>query len=132
MGSVRDNIMSGDYLPLKTGPYAEQQSQRSYRKAIFGLAVVIVVSIIALNAWSPTQPLAIGGQNVSMQAVVPAETKARRLAIIGAGASGCSAAFFLSRAAREAAAQGFEPIQEIVVYESNGYVGGRAWLAIHY
>ncbi|KAL7412229.1 Prenylcysteine lyase-domain-containing protein [Mrakia frigida] len=50
--------------------------------------------------------------------------KAKRVAIVGAGASGSSAAFFLSRAAREAGLK--DGALEIVVYERNNYIGGRS------
>jgi prenylcysteine oxidase/farnesylcysteine lyase len=46
----------------------------------------------------------------------------KRLAIIGAGASGSSAAFFARRAAREAGV--IEEQLEIVVFEKEDYVGG--------
>lgn len=50
----------------------------------------------------------------------------KRVAIVGGGASGSSAAFFLSRAAREAGIG--EGALEIVVYEKNDYVGGSEYI----
>jgi len=46
----------------------------------------------------------------------------KRVAIVGAGASGSAAAFFLERAAREAGLK--DGALEIVVYERNDYIGG--------
>ncbi|GMK59426.1 hypothetical protein CspeluHIS016_0800320 [Cutaneotrichosporon spelunceum] len=54
--------------------------------------------------------------------------KKRRIAIVGAGASGSSAAFFLARAARVVEAQlglAAGSLLEIVVYDKNDYIGGR-------
>ncbi len=47
----------------------------------------------------------------------------KRVAIIGAGASGSAAAFYLERAAREAGLN--EDDLEIEIFEKEGYVGGR-------
>lgn len=47
----------------------------------------------------------------------------KRIAIVGAGASGSSAAFFLSRAARATHGEG---AVELVVFERDGRVGGRS------
>ena len=56
-------------------------------------------------------------------------TTAKRVAVIGAGASGSSAAWFLTRAADVVAARlGVERhalLDEIVVFEKNKYIGGR-------
>ena len=53
---------------------------------------------------------------------------AKRVAIVGAGASGTSAAWFLNRAAHVVAGRlGVDPsevLAEIVVIDKNGYVGG--------
>ncbi|OWZ79263.1 prenylcysteine oxidase/farnesylcysteine lyase [Cryptococcus neoformans Tu401-1] len=53
----------------------------------------------------------------------------KRIAIVGAGASGSSAAFFLRRAAnvveRRAGLGESSLISDIIVYEKEGYVGGR-------
>lgn len=48
--------------------------------------------------------------------------QSRRVAIVGAGASGASAAFWLERAARAAGLA--EGQMEIVVFERNDYIGG--------
>jgi prenylcysteine oxidase/farnesylcysteine lyase len=56
---------------------------------------------------------------------LPLDAK-KRVAIIGAGASGSAAAFFLERAAREAGLSKDE--LEIVVFEREDYVGGRKCL----
>lgn len=61
--------------------------------------------------------------------VVFAQAKPKRVAIVGAGASGSAAAFFLRRAARvaekRAGVESGELLGEIVVYEQEDYVGGR-------
>nr|XP_019048632.1 hypothetical protein I302_02404 [Kwoniella bestiolae CBS 10118]OCF27562.1 hypothetical protein I302_02404 [Kwoniella bestiolae CBS 10118] len=55
---------------------------------------------------------------------------AKRVAIIGAGASGSAAAFFLNRAARavekKLGVKEGSKLGEIVVFEKEGYVGGRS------
>lgn len=55
----------------------------------------------------------------------------KRIAIVGAGASGSSAAFFLRRAAnvveRRAGLGESSLISDIIVYEKEGYVGGRMY-----
>jgi len=65
---------------------------------------------------------------VASQAVF-AQDQSKRVAIVGAGASGSAAAFFLSRAARIAEQRaGLEPgelLGQIVVYEREERVGGR-------
>lgn len=55
----------------------------------------------------------------------------KRIAIVGAGASGSAAAFFLRRAAnvveRRAGLAESSLISDIIVYEKEGYVGGRMY-----
>ncbi|KAL1412043.1 hypothetical protein Q8F55_003040 [Vanrija albida] len=62
--------------------------------------------------------------------VVFAQPSPKRVAIVGAGASGSAAAWFLSRAARIAEARaGKEPfslLAPVVVYDKESYVGGRS------
>lgn len=58
------------------------------------------------------------------------EPKRRRVAIVGAGASGSAAAFFLARAARQAenrAALPANSLLDIIVYEAEDYIGGREY-----
>jgi prenylcysteine oxidase/farnesylcysteine lyase len=50
-----------------------------------------------------------------------------RVAIVGAGAGGSSAAFWISKAKERFGLQ-----VEIDVYEINGYVGGREFLVLHF
>lgn len=56
-------------------------------------------------------------------------SSSKRIAIIGAGASGSSAAWFVDRAAGVVAdrlgVDKRELVQEIVVFDRNNYVGGR-------
>jgi prenylcysteine oxidase/farnesylcysteine lyase len=59
---------------------------------------------------------------------------AKRVAVIGAGASGTSAAWFLDRAAGEAATRiglnKSQVLSEVVVFDQNDYVGGRTCSAV--
>lgn len=57
-----------------------------------------------------------------------ADFKRKRVAVVGAGASGSAAAFFLARGAREAESRAGLPhgsLLDIVVFEAEDYVGGR-------
>lgn len=69
------------------------------------------------------------GHEATSQPIDATEVRPKRVAIIGAGASGAAAALFMSRAAREAEQQrGMkkgELLGDLVVYEQNDYVGGR-------
>lgn len=76
---------------------------------------------------TPTDPSATSSTAAASSAVVPTHKK-RRIAVVGAGASGSGAAFFLARAARVVEAQLGLPagsLLEIVMYEKNDYIGGR-------
>jgi prenylcysteine oxidase/farnesylcysteine lyase len=59
--------------------------------------------------------------------VTPPEAK-KRVAIIGAGASGSASAFWLERAAREAGLK--EGELELVIFERQPYVGGSGLRAL--
>lgn len=119
--------MPGDYLPLGTGDGRKTKKTTSHKKLFIGLAAALVLLVIVLSGRSQTQSAASNEETVGEEAELHQSSQGKRVAIIGAGASGCSAAFFLSRAAQEAKAKGFKSIQEIVVYESNSYVGGRKY-----
>ncbi|KLT44280.1 hypothetical protein CC85DRAFT_271477 [Cutaneotrichosporon oleaginosum] len=78
------------------------------------------------NATEAAEPPAVSVS--STNATVATTHRKRRIAVVGAGASGSGAAFFLARAARVVEAQlGLAPgsLLEIVVYEKNDYIGGR-------
>lgn len=76
-----------------------------------------------------TQAVFAADHDHTTQPIDAAEVRPKRVAIIGAGASGAAAAMFMSRAAREAEQQrGMkkgELLGDLVIYEKNDYVGGR-------
>jgi prenylcysteine oxidase/farnesylcysteine lyase len=96
------------YTPFSSNPYTAKSDAKALR--------------------SPAYP------SVRQQQVLKAGADAtpRRVAIIGAGASGSSAAWFLDRAAGVVAGRlGKEKRQvlsEIVILEREGHVGGREYL----
>ncbi|GMK54379.1 hypothetical protein CspeluHIS016_0109650 [Cutaneotrichosporon spelunceum] len=80
----------------------------------------------AASALSPLSLVTL--RPIKQELVAPKDLRPRRVAIVGAGASGSAAAFFLSRAAREAESRAGEPrgsLLDIVVYERADYIGGR-------
>ncbi|WVR03358.1 hypothetical protein IAU60_000349 [Kwoniella sp. DSM 27419] len=80
----------------------------------------------------------VGGQGVEVTPSAPAalhegatnQDRPKRVAVVGAGASGSAAAFFLRRAGREVERRlGVEEgsrMGEIVVFDKEGHVGGRS------
>lgn len=84
----------------------------------------------ALSLTSPTEAVKAAQVVLPDQAPldVAEEPKRKRVAIVGAGASGSAAAFFLARAARQAENRAALPpnsLLDIVVYEAEDYIGGR-------
>ncbi|WVQ76257.1 hypothetical protein IAR50_005922 [Cryptococcus sp. DSM 104548] len=77
---------------------------------------------------SPETDLPLDDQEYTLKEGVSNGTP-RRVAIVGAGASGSSAAFFMRRAAHVAERRANLPqgslLGDIIVYEQGGYVGGR-------
>jgi hypothetical protein len=103
---------------------------RIFRRRIFFLVSLVICLALVLGPWHQ--------EHRQLRLVTPVKTSnsrptesltagGKRVAIIGAGASGCSAAFFLARAAAEAQGSNVQGglIEEIVVYESNSFIGGR-------
>ncbi|BEJ12051.1 hypothetical protein CspHIS471_0205110 [Cutaneotrichosporon sp. HIS471] len=87
------------------------------------LATRVAASVTAL---SPLSLINFG--SVKQEFASPNDLRPRRVAIVGAGASGSAAAFFLSRAAREAESRAGAPhgsLLDIVVYDRADYIGGR-------
>lgn len=91
--------------------------------AIRAAASVSALTPLSFVSTAPTQQIFNTTQDL----------RRRRVAVVGAGASGSAAAFFLSRAAREAESRAGAPhgtLLDIVVYERADYLGGRKWLLI--
>ncbi|TXT07375.1 hypothetical protein VHUM_03095 [Vanrija humicola] len=88
---------------------------------------VLPASSASAPARSLTQQQAYAPHQLVLGA---AGTRAKRVAVVGAGASGSSAAWFLTRAARIAEARaGLEAgalLAPVVVYDKEDYVGGRS------
>lgn len=100
-----------------------------------GVVLVALSTLFLLSTWwsssSTSQPQHHSLTSPDLQApeiLAPgtprptAHTGRRRVAVIGAGASGSAAAFFLDRAAKEANAH-----VDVVVYEKNDYIGGSEY-----
>jgi prenylcysteine oxidase/farnesylcysteine lyase len=99
------------------------------------LSLLSLLSTLPLGVWATEH------SNLHHDAVHPeaygypaaqtvfAQNEAKRVAIVGAGASGAAAAFFLRRAARVAEKRAGlmegELLGEVVVYETADWVGGR-------
>jgi prenylcysteine oxidase/farnesylcysteine lyase len=89
------------------------------------LATRVAASVSALP---PRSLLPITPKPTHATIAPPHDLKPRRVAIVGAGASGSAAAFFLARAARETESRADVPhgsLLHIVVYEREDYIGGR-------
>lgn len=105
--------------------------------AVATIVLLVVLPYSALSAHGNPLPVAAAAasQNQAVFAPEPpvlgTEHKPRRVAIVGAGASGSAAAFFLRRAAREAESRaGLEPgslLGDLIVFERESYVGGRGY-----
>ncbi|WWC85730.1 uncharacterized protein L201_000596 [Kwoniella dendrophila CBS 6074] len=120
-----------------------------FRIKIITVSVLLVLSILLVQPFQirhPTIPFLFNQDNeVDITASGPysasnnggnSEQKARRVAIIGAGASGSSAAFFLKRASRVAESRlGLKEgslLDEVVVFDKEGYIGGRTTIVYPY
>lgn len=88
----------------------------------------ILLALVATHV-AAEQDQAVFNNDQTAHPIDTAEVRPKRVAIIGAGASGAAAAMFINRAAREAELQrGMkkgELLGDLVVYEKNDYVGGR-------
>lgn len=93
----------------------------------------ILLALVATQV-AADQDQAVFSNDHTAQPIDAAEVRPKRVAIIGAGASGAAAAMFISRAAREAEQQrGMkkgELLGDLVVYEKSDYVGGRELAAL--
>lgn len=100
-----------------------------------GVVLVALSTLFLLSTWwsssSTSQPQHHSLASPDLQApdiLAPgtpkptAHTGRRRVAVIGAGASGSAAAFFLDRAAKEANAH-----VDVVVYDKKNYIGGSEY-----
>ncbi|TXT11838.1 uncharacterized protein COLE_02248 [Cutaneotrichosporon oleaginosum] len=86
-------------------------------------------AVTSVTAYSPLSFVFFAAKPTHEVFAQPTDLRRRRVAIVGAGASGSAAAFFLSRAAREAESRAGAPrgsLLDIVVYEREDYIGGRS------
>ncbi|WOO80156.1 Farnesylcysteine lyase [Vanrija pseudolonga] len=95
------------------------------------LALFGVLYFPALSAAPPTRtPTPPHLDPYAPHQVVLGQTSPKRVAVVGAGASGSAAAWFLTRAARIAEARAGKPVGSllapVVVYDKEAYVGGRS------
>jgi len=100
------------------------------RLVISGLVLIAIAYLLAYPLKQQYRPrIPSGTYSYPSHPSAHNQTRPKRVAIIGAGASGSAAAFFLSRAARVAENRADLPegslLSEIVVYERERYVGGR-------
>lgn len=89
---------------------------------LFGLCVILSTQAIALKL-----PFNLPFFNnndqaplIDINALLPSSTPPNRVAIVGAGAAGSSAAFWIAKAKER-----FGLDIEVDVYEKNDYIGGR-------
>jgi len=87
--------------------------------------LVFLPSTIALQ-FTFKLPVFFSSNPVATQPTDSLVSNVSRVAIVGAGAGGSSAAFWISKAKERFGLQ-----VEIDVYETNGYVGGRELLVLH-
>ncbi|KAI9779620.1 MAG: hypothetical protein M1839_007285 [Geoglossum umbratile] len=91
-------------------------ARRTVKRPIVGALLLSTLWFFASSAVAQS-PRALGDDQAPMMVA----QKAKRVAIIGAGAGGGSAAYYLQR---YTAKSGFKP--SITVYERSSYVGGRS------
>lgn len=112
---------------------------------LYGITIALLASAMALpQGHKPGKP---GKPGHSTSSICPTTTSAnpspsdsstpnpnvKRVAIVGSGSSGASAAYFLARAARQVEAKtggAADSLVEITVFEKDNRIGGRAH-AIH-
>ena len=103
-------------------------------RLLLGLGLVLALCTFLRNHGSQTSslgslpatlipPLSVHPPPADANTPPSALGKLKRVAVIGAGASGSAAAFFLERAARSTEGEGEV---ELVVFERDGRVGGRS------
>ena len=125
----------------KNGRILSLKPSRS--RLILIVSALVLVSIALFNPLSPLSPTSSSWSRPSFPTFDDEEwtyggdahfgaanqTRGKRVAIIGAGASGSSAAWFLSRAGKiveeRLGKDKGAVLEEIVVFEKSDYVGGR-------
>ncbi|WVO14829.1 hypothetical protein L204_102468 [Cryptococcus depauperatus] len=104
------------------------------RQRLTAISILLLVALVLASKFSPSQSRYLSStvkldQQYEVADAVNGQLKPKRVAIVGAGASGSSAAFFLRRAARVAEKRGKLPkgslLQEIIVYDKDDHIGGR-------
>ncbi|WVQ80436.1 hypothetical protein IAT38_002541 [Cryptococcus sp. DSM 104549] len=105
-------------------PSTSRPTSRGFRLTLLTAFTLLTLILIAL----PTSAFPADAQPLSGRAAN--NTTPKRIAIIGAGASGSAAAFFIARAGRvmerRMELEEGNLVGEVVVYEKEGYVGGRS------
>jgi prenylcysteine oxidase/farnesylcysteine lyase len=120
-------------MPNPLGPFFASRSRQ-----ISSIAVLLIVLLALYTSTDTRQKHASRVTNsaivenytypASAHPLAQAQTRPKRIAIVGAGASGSSAAFFMRRAGRtmeqRTRREAGELIGEVVVFERENYVGG--------
>ncbi|WWD22349.1 hypothetical protein CI109_106840 [Kwoniella shandongensis] len=120
-------------MPLPTSP----RTRIILLGPLFLLIVLFLFhpfSQLSLLSSSSTSNQNFNGQNLNttypLSDNAKSQSRPKRIAIIGAGASGSSAAFFVRRAGRtierRLGLEEGERVGEVVVFDKEGYVGGRS------
>lgn len=90
----------------------------------------MLVLALALNAMGRSGPSLPGGRY--WEAAGGGTTRLRKVAIIGAGPTGSSAAYYLKQAQDALQQHGTQERMEVTIYERNRRIGGRAAVAYPY
>jgi prenylcysteine oxidase/farnesylcysteine lyase len=102
--------------------------------SVLFIALAVTLSRPLPRSAQTTSPGFAGDYTYSadQHVLAQAQERPKRVAIVGAGASGAAAAWFLRRAGRVVEQRlGMEEgtvLGDIVVFEREGYVGGRAYM----
>lgn len=109
-------------------------SQPPSRVAIASVLLIALVTVLSRPLQHVTHPGLSGlateyVYSAEQHVIAQAQDRPKRVAIVGAGASGSAAAWFLRRAGRiveqRLGVEGGSILGEIVVFERESYVGGR-------
>ena len=111
------------------------------RLAMSRIRLIGSISLFLLVAYFLSFPFSSNSASISSFPIFPTEeyaypphphvgalkqTKPKRVAVIGAGASGSSAAWFLTRAGKVMEGRtGRQVLGEVVIFDKEGEVGGR-------